>query len=355
MLTQTLSPRSAATWVALACSLVLAPAGCGTSGGTTTDGGSDATVADAGPDTGTEDMGHDAGVDLGTLPDLGAGCEGVVCDVPFFRCVAGTCTEYARCFTSATCPSGSTCTGLHCVPDDVDVDGDTYPAATDCNEADPGVNPGATEVCGLLDDNCSGTVDEGDPEVLCAADAAGDVCMASVCCPYGLYNFDGDPGNACECSAAPALNTGATCGAAISVGSVSDAGAGQTVTVLDNALPAGREVWYRFTATDSPDTTCDNFHVRVRFVQNPGNRYRFNLYRGCGTVLCDGNTGYVDSNFAVDANGAGRVGQCPCTNNSSTQNSCGSDTQDFMVRVTWADTSAPSCDPFELEITNGVF
>jgi hypothetical protein len=34
-------------------------------------------------------------------------------------------------------------------------------SSIDCNDANAGVNPGATEVCNLIDDNCSGAADEG--------------------------------------------------------------------------------------------------------------------------------------------------------------------------------------------------
>lgn len=324
-------------------------AGCGSGGGTPADAGSDAEPQDVGTeDQGPEDMGPR---DMGQVTT----CEGVVCAQPFFRCVNGACVEYPRCFTQATCASGTTCTGLHCVPNDVDVDGDTYPAATDCNEANAAVNPGAAEVCGLADDNCSGAVDEGDPVTLCDADPAGDICMTSICCPFSNLNVDGDPGNGCECAVTPTVNTGASCGSAVGLPPVSDVGTGQTVIVMDNALPAGREVWYRFTATDSGDASCDNFHVRVRFLQNPGSRYRFNVYRGCSTALCDENTGYTDTNWALDSNPSTLRGQCPCGAGDPNLNDCANDTQDFMIRVRWADTSAPTCEPFELEVTNGVF
>jgi hypothetical protein len=329
--------------------LGLGSAGCGSGGNTPpADMGTDSSDGeDMGTDQGPVDMGRDLGMPM---------CEGVVCDQPFFYCSNGACVEYARCFTSATCPQGSTCTGLHCVPGDVDVDGDGYPGATDCDEANPAVNPGAAEVCGLADENCSGTADEGDPIALCAGDPADDVCMSSICCAAGTYNFDGDPGTACECATTPALGAGGSCGGAIGLAPVPDAGgAAQTMTVTDNALPAGREVWYRFSATDSPDASCDNFHVRVRFLENPGNRYRFNVFRGCGTALCDGNAGYTDTNWALDTNTGGRQGQCPCGPNSGTLNTCANDTQDFMIRVRWEDTSAPDCQPYVLEITNGIF
>ena len=44
---------------------------------------------------------------------------------------------------------------------DVDADGDGYPASEDCDDADAAVNPGATEVCDGVDNNCADGVDEG--------------------------------------------------------------------------------------------------------------------------------------------------------------------------------------------------
>ena len=46
---------------------------------------------------------------------------------------------------------------------DSDGDGDGYTAATDCDDADAAIHPGADEVCDGLDNNCDGTVDEGVP------------------------------------------------------------------------------------------------------------------------------------------------------------------------------------------------
>ena len=77
-------------------------------------------------------------------------------------------------FGGAGCPTGYSCDEvagaagrLACVPRSAccDVDGDEYGyggscSGPDCDERDPGINPGAAELCDGVDQNCNATVDD---------------------------------------------------------------------------------------------------------------------------------------------------------------------------------------------------
>ena len=60
----------------------------------------------------------------------------------------------------------------------LDEDGDGFPEDTDCDDTDGMVNPGRTEICNGVDDNCDGAVDEG-------FDADGDGSLVPQFCPDG--------------------------------------------------------------------------------------------------------------------------------------------------------------------------
>ena len=43
---------------------------------------------------------------------------------------------------------------------EIDGDGDGYTTPEDCNDSDASVNPGVTELCDGIDNNCDGQIDE---------------------------------------------------------------------------------------------------------------------------------------------------------------------------------------------------
>jgi hypothetical protein len=236
------------------------------------------------------------------------------------------------------------------VPGTVDVDGDGVTAATDCDETNAMIHPGATDTCNGLDDDCSGTPDDGPPATLCAPGTG--MCLGGMCgCPPDHYDIDMIASNGCECAAMPGTGAADACSGAQDLGAVPDTGA--MATVGGNALPLGREVWYRFTGVDTPDSSCDTLNVHVFFTSNPGSVFEFTVFRGmCGAVEC-GDTGFIDYNFNTHLS-MGMVGECPCGAGITGVNTCNDETADYYVRVRRRAGTTATCDGYVLEVTNGL-
>src|SRR5262249_2834338 len=125
--------------------------------------------------------------------------DGVYCN-GVERCVSGACQ-------SATSPivcEGGTCdedagTCMTCV----DADHDGYPAmscgGTDCDDTRPGVNPGASERCTPIDENCDGNAYDGfdlDSVECCGGSPCGG---GEVCCSRSCANLSSDNANCGTC------------------------------------------------------------------------------------------------------------------------------------------------------------
>ena len=133
---------------------------------------------------------------------------------------------------------------------------------------DPTTHPNyGAEICDGLDNNCNNTVDDGGA-ALCTLDNANEVCSGMdgceiSSCTGGFTDADGLASNGCEC--APDTDaSGATCGGAVSIGSLSE---DQSTTVSGNLGAYGDEDWFAVTFTDSNQ---HGFNIDIRFTQRDG-------------------------------------------------------------------------------------
>lgn len=187
-----------------------------------------------------------------------------------------------------------------------DADGDGYSPPEDCDDSDPNVSPGATEVCNGLDDNCDGV-----------ADFAED---------------SWEPNDQ-----APDF---------VNLGNVSDCGDWHTVSGA-NLSPQGDVDWYKFH--DSDDWGC-YIYPEATLTSNPGN-YTICIYFECdngsnsdfscenGSAVSDGPNG---GPFAPDG--------CCGTHKVKLNHSCGGttdDSADIYIKV-YSDNNT-TCESYSFE------
>jgi hypothetical protein len=252
-----------------------------------------------------------------------------------------------------------------------DLDGDGVPACEDCNDQNPDAYPGADEICDGVDNDCDMLVDLDDepddelcPVIANAVATCDPVQFCSYSCAGDYFDVNNDDSDGCECLGAPSPATaGESCPNAIDLGTLTD-GNLDLLTLDGNSPEAARDTWLLFTAADDADTSGDEFHVDVRFSDNPGGAFAMSVYRngcpGTGEELAvdelDSFDWYTDFPFtSVGCTGIAPCGQGNCSSvPSTTTNLCTDNTATFYVKIRRLDGAA-SCELYTLELSNGVY
>ncbi len=218
-----------------------------------------------------------------------------------------------------------------------------------------GVACGPDQQClgGSCDGSCAST---GCPEVPNGtASCDGSLCVVSTC-DEGWADADGIFENGCECEAVADDHGGADCAGAYDLGSISDATPGTSVTVEGFVSSSAPHDWYRFSAVDSPDTSCDDFHVDVHFDANPGDAVRLDVYlNDCSASVCDADTEFVVATDFIELTGTEPTGECPCgATPAAGSNICSDNSAVYYVAVHLAPGMTMGCEPYQLTISNGI-
>jgi len=256
------------------------------------------------------------------------------------------------------------------------------------NPCDPlvGAQP---EVCDGLDNDCNAKTDDGPGDELCkdflaapnvlALGCLGGTCFATVCQP-GWYDVNGAVQDGCECNPDKPGVKNQTCGESVDLGIIGDSPA--TQVVVKSNEPTGEGDWYTFIAKDVNEANTDSFRSRVRFLDNPGDTFVFDVHwESCAVAnrICSGTTlheWYTD--FIIpsqkagipaipgpDASGGGESNCGPDADHALSPNDFSDDTSDaghqcrdnsarFYVRVYVAPGKKKTCSPYKLEISNGM-
>jgi hypothetical protein len=227
-------------------------------------------------------------------------------------------------------------------------------------------NP-STEVCDELDNDCDGTKDNGfnltsdvnncgKCSKVCSLANATPKCEASACviqtCNANYLNENTTQSDGCECQddTTEPTGTGDACAATLAKGNVTE---GATLALTGKIATAGDEDWYqvRFVdAGDAGDGSCDPFRPNVTFTANPGNAYRFSVYKTDCAKYCSGDA--LDDFKYYSGPGSGNDCCFGWNTGNGDQHMCADQSLDVRIRV-YRPSGGTSCSTYTLQVKNG--
>ncbi len=315
-------------------------------------------------------------------------CDGTADEeyVPSSTC-HGVCRDTATCVEGVeTCPASAVALDTVCDGFDEDCDGasdeDYVPftcgsggciRTSTCiggvEDCITGVS--TTEVCNGSDDDCDGTIDNGVDASMCpppsqvtttdcvsCGPGCGQCAIVPGACVATWYDVNGAYIDGCECQQESTEASSSSCPSSVrNLGEMTDDGS--TLEIRGNIVPVGDVDWYMFRAIDTNDTSCDDFHVVVEFVTNPGNAFSFDVYRGAETDDCLAMAECPNEKLKYErymdfrsGSGGTASGECPCRSTVTPNfNTCTDDTQYFFFKVYRTGTTT-TCDSYTIRISN---
>lgn len=215
----------------------------------------------------------------------------------------------------------------------------------------------APETCNADDDDCNGTVDEGDPNALCggAPPNGSYACTTGSCdlagCDPGWTQYPaGAPEDGCTCPM-DASEPNDTCATPASAGSVSDGG-GPVQLAGTLSSDADVDVW-SIDTVDTDEVTTNSYHVSIDVVGDVGSEdILLDVIRGdaCADAPSGPGVGITSYDWCVDGKSAdGLSGEAPCAADGPVH--CNDNSAKYFIRVTRKPGSPAICLPYKIQIS----
>jgi len=215
----------------------------------------------------------------------------------------------------------------------------------------PNVAPmSRAETCNGQDDDCDSMIDNAPIAALCPAPAGGVMTTCSGAggctisgCPAGAYDVDANYSNGCECVDD---TIGASCTGPTNAGSV--APGGTFMSPVGRVPPSGGSDWYVITFPESPDFRDHGVGTpTITFAGNDNNAFRFEVRSAAcpGTILgCGTGSASATGLTTWSFNDT-------CVNSATDCSTRGTAWPSTVYVKVYRVTAGASCDNYQLRVT----